>query len=108
MNDISQQVYLEVVQVNMQFLGVQHAQHCVDFLVVILYSPVQTMQNGFPVSCNHLVGSNDSDVVEDSKVAKLPLSPAVDNQAPGDMHAYLPTLKMSMSMHKWSDLFLQL
>lgn len=68
----------------MKFLRMQHTQLGIGFLDVVhvLHSSVQTVEHNFSVSCNHRVCNNGSGVVEVSKVAKIPLSPGIDNQTP--------------------------
>lgn len=81
-----QQVYLEVIRVHMQLLGVQHAQFGIFGLDVVhvLHGPVQTVEDGCSVFCNQWVSDDGSGVVEVSKVTEIPLSPGVDDQTPED------------------------
>ena len=83
-NNSSTVFYLEVVRIHVQLLRVQYAQLGVGLLDVVhvLHGPVQTMQDSCPMFCNHWVWSDGRGVVEVSKVAKIPLSPGVDNQTP--------------------------
>lgn len=83
-NDQVPQVYLEVVRVHVQFLGVQHTQFGIGILDVVhvLHSTVQTVEDSYSVLCNQRIYSDGSGVVEVSKVPEIPLSPGVDDQTP--------------------------
>uniref|UniRef100_A0A665V9V0 Uncharacterized protein n=1 Tax=Echeneis naucrates TaxID=173247 RepID=A0A665V9V0_ECHNA len=78
-------LYLEVIGIHMQLLGVQHTQLGVGLLdaVHVIHGPLQTAQHHLSVICHHRVGDDGCGVVEVSKSAEIPLSPGVDHQTPG-------------------------
>uniref|UniRef100_A0A3Q3GXE0 Uncharacterized protein n=1 Tax=Labrus bergylta TaxID=56723 RepID=A0A3Q3GXE0_9LABR len=77
-------LYLEVVGVHVQLLGVQHAQLGVGLLDVVhvLHGSVHTVQDCCPMFCNQWVCNDSSSVVEVTEVSKVPLSPRIDDQTP--------------------------
>ena len=72
----------------MQFLRVQHAQLRISVLDVVhvLHSPVQTVEDSCSMFCNQWVCNDGLGIVEISKVAEIPLTPGVDDQAPEKKH----------------------
>uniref|UniRef100_A0A3Q3B4E1 Uncharacterized protein n=1 Tax=Kryptolebias marmoratus TaxID=37003 RepID=A0A3Q3B4E1_KRYMA len=82
------QLYLEIIRVYLQLLGVQHTQvfECVLDVIQVLHSFFQTAHDNFSVSRHFGVRCYCISAGEVSKFTKIPLSPGVDgvnNQSSG-------------------------
>lgn len=74
--------YPEVVRIYVELLGVQHTQFSIGgFDVVhVLHGSFQAFQHDFTVSSNHRVSHDGSGIVQDSKIAEVPLGPGVNDK----------------------------
>lgn len=83
-------LYLEVIRVYLQFLGVQHTQvfEWVLDVVQVLRSFCETTHDHFSMSCHFGICHYRIRTGEVSKFTKISLSPGVDNQTSEGTHTH--------------------